>query len=200
MINCYVGKPGKGKTYALVRLAYKAIKRGRNVHSNFFIDFRRMGIKKGYGSVYFWKDIQELVKIREGEILMDEAQIYINSRDYWNLPKQFQYKIQQHRKHGVNLHLAVQNISRIDKVARELVNSVFQMRRIGRIFIASEYDVEDIDKVKKDLYSRSIFLLSKKLASCYDTLQEIHYEKSVLGANAPPKTLSLKVRDVSFNK
>jgi Zonular occludens toxin (Zot). len=163
-----------GKTYALVRLAYKLLNSGRDVYSNFFIDFSSMKLKEGHGKLRFWRDIEDLIPIRRGEILIDECQIYMNSRDWKTLPKEFQYKLQQHRKQGVNIHGAVQNVRRIDSVARELVNSIFEVSfHFGRIFIVREYDIEDIDKQKRSSYSVAVYFLNKKLASCYDTLQEI---------------------------
>jgi len=114
MINAFVGKPGTGKTYSMVRLAVKQMAKGRDVYSNFYIDELKVKLLIGFrkrknpiGKLYFWKTINELVKIKQGEILMDEAQIYINAREFRNLPPEFQYKAQQHRKHGVNFWLGV---------------------------------------------------------------------------------------------
>lgn len=187
MINAYVGKPGTGKTYSLVLLAIKAIGNGRDVYSNFFIDeekvYKLLLAKKKkksrpFGRIIFWRTINELVNIKQGEILMDEAQIYINAREFRTLPPEFQYKAQQHRKHGVNFWLGVQNIKRVDVVARELINSVFEFKKVGNIFIQREYDIEDIDKVKRSAFSFKVKLFNKKIASCYDTLQEIRQEKN----------------------
>lgn len=182
MINIITGKPGMGKTYTLVRIALKSIKQGRNVYSNFHIDLNKFYPKYPkqtvkWGTIYFWKNVEDLMTIRSGDILMDEAQIYLNSRKWQLLPPELMYKLQQHRKQGLNIYGAVQNLKRIDTVCRELVNSVFVVKRIHNIFIMNEYDVEDIDKVKRDSYSFKLFFLSKRLASCYDTLQEIDYYK-----------------------
>jgi len=163
-----------GKTYSLVRLAYKFINEGRDVWSNFHMDFSSMPLKENHGTVHYWSNLMELVPVKKGEIFIDECQIYMNSRDWKTLPQAFQYKLQQHRKHGVNIHGAVQNVRRIDSVARELVNSIFVCKRtLGRLFILREYDIEDVDKEKRSSYSTQFYFLDKKLASCYDTLQEI---------------------------
>lgn len=196
MINAFVGKPGTGKTYSMVILAITAIDQGRDVYSNFFIDYESIICylnsnqstfskffnkfkkrKKTFGRLFYWRTISELVQIKSGEILMDEAQIYINAREFRSLPVEFQYKAQQHRKHGVNFWLGVQNIKRIDVVARELVNSVFELKRMGSIFVQHEYDIDDIDKAKRKSYGFKIFMLNKKIAKCYNTLQEIKYDK-----------------------
>jgi len=210
MINIVTGKPGTGKTYNLVRLAYKFIHEGRDVYSNFYINFyeydkkrqntkfnrlchflrtaitRHLGFKfatKKVGKIYFWKKIDDFLNIRGGEILIDECQIYFNSRGWKNLPPELQYKFQQHRKHikrdkddkiiGLNIWGAVQNVKRIDTVIRELVNNVFVLKKAGIIFLSKMYDIEDVDKDKRECYERKIFLFDKTLANSYDTFQEI---------------------------
>ena len=159
MINVVVGKPGTGKTYFLVKQAYDYIRRGVDVYSNFHIDFKRMNLKPNAGKIHYWRYLTELIQVKNGIILMDEAQIYINAREFRTLPPEFQYKAQQHRKHGIDFWLAVQNVKRIDTVARELVNTVFEFKRIGRLFIGREFDIDEIDKVKRYCYSHKIYFL-----------------------------------------
>jgi len=174
MISLYVGKPGTGKTYSLVREALRAIRAGKDVYSNFFIDFSKLKLKeKKLGKIFFWNEITELIPVRQGEILMDEAQVYMNSREWYKLDRRLQRKLQQHRKQGLNILGAVQSYKRIDTVARELVNSVYQVKRMGKLFVCREYDIEDMDKAKKRAFSIKIFWLNKKIANCYDTMYEI---------------------------
>lgn len=214
MINIVVGKPGSGKTYYLVRKAHRFLRQGRDVYSNFFIDFksydeetRKKPLNRWLdsfcslpfvrdiraklfhnknrqpGKLYFWNELEDLLEIRGGEILIDECQIYFNSRSWKKLPFRLQYKLQQHRKHirkngdgsfmALNIWGAVQNVKRIDTVVRELVNNIYSLKKIGLLFRACLYDIEDIDKEKRKPYKISLFLFSKKLAACYDTFQEI---------------------------
>jgi len=214
MINIVVGKPGSGKTYYLVRKAYRFLRQGRDVYSNFFIDFKSYDEetrKKPFnrcldrfynlplvrdiraklfhnknrkvGKLYFWNELEDLLEIRGGEILIDECQIYFNSRSWKKLPFRLQYKLQQHRKHirkngdgsfmALNIWGAVQNVKRIDTVVRELVNNIYSLKKVGPLFRACLYDIEDIDKEKRKPYKINLFLFSKKLAACYDTFQEI---------------------------
>ena len=173
MINIYVGKPGMGKTYALTCLAYKLLNEGRDIYSNFWMDFENMPLTSNAGRVYFWFNLFDIVPVKAGEIFMDECQIYMNSREWKSMPKYFQYKLQQHRKHGVNIHGAVQNFKRIDGVARELVNSIFELKRIFKFFVMKEFDIDDIDKAKRQNLSLKFFFLNKKIADCYDTMREI---------------------------
>lgn len=180
MINIVVGKPGTGKTYFLVKKAWEFHRQGLDVYSNFKLDFSWLHKKnKLYGNIYYWEDLEDLLSIRGGQILIDECQIYFNSRGWKDLPPKLQYKFQQHRKHrgqkGQSLDIwgAVQNVKRIDTVVRELVNSVYQLKKFGPFMQASEYDIDQIDKEKKQCYSRTRFFLSKKIYMSYDTYAEI---------------------------
>jgi len=146
MISIFTGRPGTGKTYSLVRFAYlKILKEQADIYSNFHIDFsdleKRDKVKPDtYNShLHFWTKLVDFVKIKQGIILIDEAQIYFNSRKWQKFPEEVQYKFQQHRKggrkfndHGLDIVGAVQNVKRIDTVVRELVNTVLDVRKIGK--------------------------------------------------------------------
>jgi len=181
MINIITGKPGFGKTYSLVHLAIKFLNQGRDVYSNFYIDYSKLVkfglLKKDHGRVLFWQKVDDLIKIKHGVILMDECQIYFNSRRWKELPEQLQYKLQQHRKHGLDIWGAVQSFKRIDTVLRELVNYCYAVRKILKIFILNAFDPEDIDKVKRQTLSTRVYFFNKKIASCYDTFAEIDSKK-----------------------
>jgi len=172
MINIFVGRPGTGKTYTLVKEALRAVRQGRDVYSNFHLDFSSINPELNK-RLHFWDSIDQLVRIKQGLILVDECQIYFNSRDWKNLPARVQYKFQQHRKQGLDIYGAVQNIKRIDTVIRELVNWVFEVRRVGIIFVQTRYIIDDIDKARRQGYGTKIYFLRKKIACCYDTFQEI---------------------------
>ena len=211
MISIITGKPGTGKTYNLARLAHKFIHEGKDVYSNFYINFdqydqerqntkfnrlrrflktlisKYLGIKlreNKIGKIYFWTKIEDFLNVRGGEILIDECQIYFNSRGWKNLPLPLQYKFQQHRKHikrdengnviSLNIWGAVQNVKRIDTVIRELVNDIYLMKKAGPLFISKQYDIDEIDKEKRECYGRTLFLYNSKLAKTYDTFEEIH--------------------------
>ncbi len=176
MINIFVGRVGTGKTYSLVRLAlHKIMKEKQDVYSNFYIDFSPYEkVKNEYNKyLHYWERVNDFVKIKRGIILIDEAQIYFNSRNWSALPPRVQYKFQQHRKHGLDIYGAVQNVKRVDTIIRELVNRVYQIKKVGRLFIVNQYDIEDIDRAKRKSIWTSAYFLNKKLADCYDTYAEI---------------------------
>lgn len=183
MINIAVGKPGRGKTLFLVSEAIRNLNLGRDVYSNFFIDQKYLEknkyLKQVHGNIIGWSKIEDLVKIkvdphsRGALIIIDECQIYFNSRLWKFLPPKVQYKFQQHRKHGLDILGAVQNVKRIDTVVRELVNNIYEMDHFGNLFIARQFDIGDIDKVKRPWPMLKFFWLNKKKFRCYDTFREV---------------------------
>jgi zona occludens toxin (predicted ATPase) len=177
MINIVVGKPGTGKTYYLVAKAVKCLNKGRNVYSNFFIDYEMLKakgfLKKNCGSLTFWHTALDLINIKEGVILMDECQIYFNSRSWKDLPESLQYKFQQHRKQGLDIWGAVQNLKRVEIVLRELTNWVYDTKKVLGLFVIKQFDPDDISKSTRTNYGVRFSFFNKKLASCYDTFQEI---------------------------
>ena len=48
--------------------------------------------------VFYYQNLAELNHVRNAIILIDEAQVLIDSRDWENLPREFKYKVAQHRK------------------------------------------------------------------------------------------------------
>jgi hypothetical protein len=175
-IYLITGKPGSGKTYYLAKKGKEFLEQGYNVYSNF-------PLKTSLPNYHFYTNFQDLIEVQHGIILMDEAQIYLNSRFWDKLPASFQYKLQQHRKHGLDIWGAVQHSNRLDVIFRELVNYYYEIKKIGSnekkaggygkfpwgLFFLVEYDIKDANKLRRHLNSLSIYFLRKKIYEFYDT-------------------------------
>jgi len=168
-IYVYTGRPGSGKTYILVKLALKLLKKGVPVWSN----FRIFPDKKYIKNLRYWQTINDIKQVQNGVILMDEAQIYFNSRKWSELPDQWQYKLQQHRKEGLSIYGSVQNLRRLDTVMRELVSNYFECKKLFHLIFVREYNIEDAGKKQRSPLWLSIVPLRKKIYKKYDTLEKI---------------------------
>lgn len=184
MISFIVGLPGAGKTMFLMREALRALKAGRDVYYNMpDVDVEKLleNAARGQnkvGRMVRWTSWLDFLNVENGLILVDEAQIYFNAYKWQDLPEEVQYKLQQHRKDGIDIMGAVQNVRRITTVMRELCNFVWEVKNIGnRVFIAKKFDVADVDKAKRQSLGFKVFFRKKAFADVYNTKAKIQGSK-----------------------
>jgi len=174
MIIVYKGLPGSGKTASLAHFALQELSRGRDVWSNFWLDYEGDNLR-------YWSSIEELLEVENGLIIMDEAQIYLNSRLWELLPQQFQYKLQLHRHDGLDIYGTVQHEARLDVVMRELVSMYIQCTfwrfhplpfPRSNMILQRAYYPEDVKSVQGvPFHTKRIPLSAVKRK--YDTMQKL---------------------------
>lgn len=165
MIYAFTGKTGTGKTYKMVQVARAQWEKGRDIYSNTILDFTPSFAAKvrdffykivkkinfQYGKIIYFEDITEILEVKDGVILFDEAQVLFSSRQWDSLPEEFQYKLQQHRKHKLDLLCTTQNMAAIDIVYRRLVQYWFHHKRVfglGDLFLGLfTQEVKDVDEL-----------------------------------------------------
>lgn len=204
MISAFTGKTGSGKTYLMIEYAFQFWKEGRNIYSNTVLYFDNYKYNwwdklKHYftkkwperGKIIYFEDINEIIDIKDGVIIFDEAQVLFNARLWESLPDEFQYKLQQHRKHNLDLLCTTQNMGTIDITYRRLVHewihckNVFQLGSSPRIlFGLFRREFKDVDQLYNsvddlvvDTIKNSflfIYFFSKTL---YDTMYDIGFKK-----------------------
>lgn len=177
-IYMITGRPGTGKTYILVKKALQFLAQGREVWSNFKIVWPKPNL-------HFFTKISELVLVKNGIVLMDEAQIYFNSRNWEALDERLQYKLQQHRKDGLDIYGTVQNFKRIDTLMRELVAFYYECSNIKfwkwEFFHLVEYDPEEAtnpDKKNRQRLSSEWFKARQEIFDSYDTFAKISKDEA----------------------
>lgn len=163
----HTGRPGTGKTYNLTRNALKYLKAGEEVYSNYKIFYKGKNL-------HYWKDPRDLLNLKSGIILMDEAHVYFNSRKWKILPEEFLRLLAQHRKKGLHIEGTVQHVNRLDVVMRELIDFWYTYENSYIFFVRWEFDL-DQDKQKKYPLSKRWIIKNKKIYSMYDTLETIEF-------------------------
>lgn len=145
-ISVITGVPGAGKTAVLTAIARDLLEKDEvDVYSNYKIFYKSKRLK-------FWRLLDDLLKITKGVILMDEIQIYLNSRFYAKMSIDMQYKLQQHRKEGLHIVGTVQNMARIDVTMRELVTNYYECRKVIRIpFFGMLYKIVEFNVMEWDV-------------------------------------------------
>lgn len=189
MIILHTGKLGVGKSYSATAEVWKLIHNGKDCYVNWKIDFTKYFLKKRrgiwyriwnpvriIGKVYYWETLDDLYKIRNGELFFDEAHMSIDARDFSKLPKHFKTKLTQSRKYGLNLHFISQHSQQIDIAVRRLANSIIVHTRFWKFMWWREYDGEVIENLANPLLPKpksigfGFYLFSKGLARSYDTM------------------------------
>ena len=193
MITIITGKPGAGKTLFLTYQAFEMLKRGYDVYANWKLDFNAYIEKKKlntdrFGQVFFWSEIAELLHIKGGQIFIDEAQGYFDSREWQEMPPSAKQKFSAHR-HDVkkdedgkiiplDIWAGVQHTSNIDKRIRDLGQHFAEIRNIWKkVFMISYFELKDLkdDMVSRKAVKRRLFLFSKAKAECYNTHEAVNF-------------------------
>ena len=140
-IEAYVGVPGSGKSYMLVKRGLEALAKARQVYadSGFIRDNvyhylrrrHRMSHREAVlkaDSIEEIRDYKGLLNVYEGLLLFDEAHMWFNSREYRLFPTEVLGFWSQHRKVGVDVLLATQRYASVDTMIRDLVAHVWWAR------------------------------------------------------------------------
>lgn len=193
MITIITGKPGAGKTLFMTFQAFEMLKRGHDVYANWKLDFSEYIDKKKlktekFGNVYFWSEIVELLHIKGGQIFIDEAQGYFDSREWQDMPPSAKQKFSAHRhdvrkdKNGqiipLDIWAGVQHTSNIDKRIRDLGQHFAEIKNVWRkIFMISYFELKDLkdDSVTRRAVKRRLFFFNKAKAECYNTHEAVNF-------------------------
>lgn len=227
MIFLYTGKTGSGKTFCMIKDAYRRWYRGEDIYSNTKLEFEKHGGKANTnlfenpenftklekfifilgsiwsklrkknkrwvpsrGKITYFQDISELIDIRDGVVLMDEAQNLLDARNWENLPLEFSNKLRQHRKHNIDLYATTQNMGTIDINMRRLVQrwshckdvfALFWIRNPSLLtFHKREFkDIDELYNKVDDLLvtttKTTYFSIHRWTKAYYDTLYDIGF-------------------------
>ena len=165
MITFLLGNNGSGKNFLLV---YYATKFDKNIYSNFKIDL------KNYIPLTI-HDIINMDKLNKGNIFLDEAYAWIDSRSSGNaLNLLTSYLIYQKRKRHLDIYLTAQMFSSVDKRARHLANIIIEC--LPRV----NFEKDDFNYIYTDLDSEIefkftiLYKIAKKYFDYYDTYEIIN--------------------------
>jgi len=128
------------------------------------------------GKVYYWKNLEDIYGISNGEIYMDEAHRFLNARRWEKIPDEFIKKMSQSRKYGCNLHFITQHQNMVDINVRRLCNEVIIYKKFWRLFYYHAYDGGEIEQLENPLRSPKTTSFKMRwfnlnFAKCYDTFK-----------------------------
>lgn len=158
MISIYTGRPGCGKSYNAASVAYNYLANGKVVIANFELFSERVKPLRGVatGTFYFVSneqitaenligyalhnhDIDDSEREAQALLIIDEAQVLFNARDWKNPNRAIWCEFfQQHRKFGYEIILISQNQSYVDKQIRECIQMEINHRLVGNFGLAGK--------------------------------------------------------------
>lgn len=127
MVSLYFGLPGCGKTTLICKKAYEALSAKRpkykHVYSNVY-----MGRKPPFDKIiYIDKTDLGKYQIEDGLVLLDEATLLFDSRDYKNFSKEVMQFFLLHRHYNVDILMCTQQWDGVDRKIRVITDRVYYM-------------------------------------------------------------------------
>jgi hypothetical protein len=217
------GIPGSGKSLDLARIALQKLKLNKK-------RFEETGLLRLLASnmkfsdsieeefrqyIFYWHDPEQLVKLRQCDVIWDEVATYLDSTQWANLPLEIKRWLQQHRKYGIDIYGTTQEFAMIDISMRRLVKALYHCVKIigsadpsdtksavnnpwGLILIRevdrASFTSTAIDYKFVSIIPRMLFI-TKHLCSIYDTKQEL-----VPGKYPPLRHITRKCNECGFEK
>jgi len=174
-----VGRPGSGKTYWCVRLAYSRLKAGANVATNFTMTLPPE-LAARWQPFTGWEDLMDL---HDCVVIIDEAHLMAPSHKSWSLPDEARWKLSQCRRFGLDVYWVSQHESRVNIALRQLTNYVWMCNsfRHGKSFRARCYEPEKLGKEGKHLEIRR-YKFDPEIGKLFDSWQ-ILTGSTVMGAD-----------------
>lgn len=199
------GSPGQGKSMYTARLTKKLVIRNkkwflktgirREIWSN--LKFSEEFEKFAEGYIKYWIDSNQLVKLRDCDIIWDEIATELDSRNWANLSVEMKRFLSQYRKRGIDIYGNTQDFSMVDQRARLMISGVRTLTKIigsrdisttkpnpkyiwGFVLIRDVINYREVEPEKKKYeILPSFMIIEKSLTEIYDTRQDIE-------AGAPP--------------
>jgi len=196
------GLTGSGKTTWLADRALWLLrdnkKHGRKIASN--VKFSEYVEKKYPEGILYWENPEELVGLKDVDIIWDELATALDSTQFANTPLSLKRWLQQHRKMGIAIYGTVQDFPMLDISMRRLVHRLrYAVKMIGSRDVSANMPpvrwpwgviflwevrrkdfASGVEEYKWASWSPELLFISKKLTSAYDTTQQI------TGTRLPP--------------
>lgn len=171
----FAGRRGLGKTAVATKVALGRMDRGERVYANYEIRDRVNGRRAG--RVYSLLDCLDLERCT---VIIDEANMWTNSRMWQKVPPQILEAWQESRKSGLSFIFTSQHESRCDLVIRELVDYIMVCERIAFVprwvplFRVMRTHLEDVNEVRRGgAAPAEYYWLKDRVFASYDTKERL---------------------------
>lgn len=182
MISVYFGLPGCGKTTLMAALAVRALRKYDHVYGNVHLAIE--------GYCYIDNECIGKYDLSDGLILIDEATLYADSRDFKNFGREKLQFWMMHRHYRNDICLFVQKWDALDIKIRNLTNVVYWVKSCKHLPISKVIEIPfgigfESDKIKA---MKSKQGLLSRLFGSHD------YGEIIMGYTRPPKLKQIFAR------
>lgn len=125
MVCVFFGLPGCGKTTLFAKLACSGLRKYENVYGNVHMTIP--------GYTYIDNSCIGRYQLENGLLLIDEATLYADSRDFKNFKGDSLTFWMEHRHYKLDIYLFVQKWDALDIKIRNLTNVVYWVRSWRRL-------------------------------------------------------------------
>jgi len=210
MKTIYSGLESSGKSLRLAKVAADLVHRNaawmkksgveRPIFSNirFKQHFEEYAIGLGV-PIHYWTNLDELIKLDNADIIIDEVGTYFDSRLWADLSLDVRRWLTQGAKTGIEIYGSAQDFAQVDLAFRRLVNHLYHIvklvgsprpaatrppvKRIWGICSMRELNPREYKEDKKSFDKTAIFpsffLIEKQYCDIFDTTQKILRSKNV---------------------
>ena len=144
--------------------------------------------------VIYWHNIDDIIKMSNVDIFIDEVGTYFDSRMWQELSLDARRWLAQGAKSGIEIYGSAQDFAQVDKAFRRLVNHLHHIRKIAGsrrpsptkppikkiwgLCMVSELDPQGYDEEKSKFAGKgamdfSFFFIERKYCEIFDTTQKI---------------------------
>lgn len=204
----YYGKIGDGKTYhVMANEILPAVKAGRRIYSNIEgLDHREIAFYAGVPladlKITQWENSDEIrshlvadrddkegvsLKIDKGSlVVVDEAQLVYDAREFKNTGKNFLTLLEKHRHWGLDIVFITQNPKRLEGAICRLANRCYQVKNLGFLstIFGSRYVIHHRQTPFDDVVQTSHGRLKPEIFKLYRSAvqhgEQTHKTKSAL--------------------
>lgn len=201
----FSGLEGSGKSLKLAMVASEiAFRNGkwkkksgitRPIYSNlkFSDEFKNYVETELKIPIYYWNDLNELIKIENADVFIDEVGNYFDSRMWSDLSLDVRRWLTQGSKMGIELYGTAQDFAQVDKAFRRLCNDLIHItkvigsarpsptkppiRRIWGLCFTRALDPQGYDEDKKKFAGSfsmpGFFFIEREACEIFDTSQKI---------------------------
>lgn len=165
-IEGIMGTPGAGKTYFGVYRLWRAHQANPRVPIWTNMDHL---VLRGGQRPRLVSTLEDIYDCHDGYLFIDEAHLWVNSRDWARRTKDWSVFISQCRKRRLNLWYTTQAISGVDKELRDKTECTYVMKSLHKLgfFLAHQFPYCQIKG--KQMGPPTVVPFNRIIAASYDT-------------------------------